>query len=755
MAEQQDEDADFRKLLESSWKGADQKVKKAGASVPANEASTQQSASATGAAPARSKLGRWGSLLQQVAEAPDPSAAAKPVSSSQVNDNADAHDEQQEDDETDWRKLLDSGWKKTRRTASTGSAVVSGPAKSSARAPGSSLGSCSSLLSKAPDEAVGAGSFDADKVAVPSVVEEETGPAADSMQEAAADPGDEDDLDFKSFLDAAWSKAKTVIESPPQIVEPEEAEFLNELAVEDEKVVSEDPVVEEDALEPDSPNMADEDVLSDVAKADLHEEEATEENIKDVPSEAEAETADECLDVAVSDDVELPDEVAEVVPDEVEEVVTFKGKDVGAVTVHAKVSAPKLKFPTAPTRKPPQHLINRAPAKASHNFLRPHAMGQRPLPRAPLPAGKLRAANVPKAAVHAVRTLHAPQAHFLRPPLPGMRPAAMRGGMPLAHALRTHAGPHAPRTHAGPHAFRPPQPSAAKHLGRQVSHGKAALMVHRPKGPAPKPGKFSARPPARPPAKPPAPKLPTRPSAKLPAKPSSFMASPGGQAGLKRPFSEPAQNALGVKRLRSDDGPLGALDAEGRRFDLKRVVVNFANVGATYGKKVLKREGCSKPMGLLDWEGVRRCVKYLAHNLSLKVVGVIHENYTATDNNVPSRVAMPQDIRRMCESIEETPRLEGANHKSADDEMTIKCAYHRNCRFLDNDNYRDWKQQLRDDRCRGWLEKYQDLLQMRYYFDSGVGIFETIDGNMPAGMLAKDQSAKAVTMATLWTAPRR
>jgi hypothetical protein len=55
---------------------------------------------------------------------------------------------------------------------------------------------------------------------------------------------------------------------------------------------------------------------------------------------------------------------------------------------------------------------------------------------------------------------------------------------------------------------------------------------------------------------------------------------------------------------------------------------------------------------------------------------------------------------------------------------------------MDNDNYRDWKQQLRDEACRAWLERYQDLLHMRYYFDSGVGFFETLDGNVPPGLLA-------------------
>merc|ERR1719464_2131623 len=89
----------------------------------------------------------------------------------------------------------------------------------------------------------------------------------------------------------------------------------------------------------------------------------------------------------------------------------------------------------------------------------------------------------------------------------------------------------------------------------------------------------------------------------------------------------------------------------------------------------------------------------------------------------------------MCEkrggSIELTPRVTGKQHKSADDEMTIKCAYNRNCRFLDNDNYRDWRRGLSQERVRHWLEKCQDVLQMRFYFDTGLGTFDTLDGNIP------------------------
>jgi len=214
------------------------------------------------------------------------------------------------------------------------------------------------------------------------------------------------------------------------------------------------------------------------------------------------------------------------------------------------------------------------------------------------------------------------------------------------------------------------------------------------------------------------------------------------------------------KRARTDTGEIAGVDAEGRRYNLNTIVVNFANVGASYAKKVLKREPGDKM--LFDWEGVRRCVMYLTKKLGVKVVGVIFENFWATDNtNSPSQKSeLPADIKRACESIEETPRIIGDNHKSADDEMTIKCAYHRNCRFMDNDNYRDWKQQLRDERCRAWLDKCQDLLHMRYYFDSSIGVFETLDGNVPPGLLAPNGSKIAMgatqnTKKMLWTAPNR
>ncbi|CAE7305976.1 CARNS1 [Symbiodinium pilosum] len=93
----------------------------------------------------------------------------------------------------------------------------------------------------------------------------------------------------------------------------------------------------------------------------------------------------------------------------------------------------------------------------------------------------------------------------------------------------------------------------------------------------------------------------------------------------------------------------------------------------------------------------------------------------------------------MCETIEETPRCHARNHQSADDEMTIKCAYRRACRFLDNDNYTDWTTQLQDDKARTWLQSHKDLAHMRYYFDKGVGTFDVLGGNFPTTALAQNE----------------
>jgi len=203
------------------------------------------------------------------------------------------------------------------------------------------------------------------------------------------------------------------------------------------------------------------------------------------------------------------------------------------------------------------------------------------------------------------------------------------------------------------------------------------------------------------------------------------------------------------RKERTNDGTadIKATDPEGRKYDFDTIVVNMANVGASFAKKVL-----NKQKGLFDWEGVRRCVRFLKCDRKLKVIGVLNENFRGTDSNKFPQVTMPSDLLKMCASVEETPRLTGNCHSSADDEMTIKCAYRRNCRFLDNDNYRDWTQQLRDEKIRTWLIKCQDLLQMRYYFDKGLGTFDVLEGNIPAWLLA--QGKTDVDKRELWTAKR-
>jgi len=200
---------------------------------------------------------------------------------------------------------------------------------------------------------------------------------------------------------------------------------------------------------------------------------------------------------------------------------------------------------------------------------------------------------------------------------------------------------------------------------------------------------------------------------------------------------------------------VAGVDKEGRRYDLLHVVVNFANVGATFAKRVLDKDK-DKGDKLFDWEGVRRCCRHLKSERGMKVVGVIYENFRGPDNGSAQMRTLPSDIVKMCETVEETPRVIGNNHGSADDEMTIKCAYRRNCRFMDNDNYRDWKQQLRDVKCRDWLDAHQDLLHMRYFFDKGLGSFDLLEGNTPARLLVPNQAGKkrSVDKRELWTAAR-
>lgn len=177
-------------------------------------------------------------------------------------------------------------------------------------------------------------------------------------------------------------------------------------------------------------------------------------------------------------------------------------------------------------------------------------------------------------------------------------------------------------------------------------------------------------------------------------------------------------------------------------YDLSCVVVNFNNVGTTYGKKVLKLEDTRA----YHWEGVRLCVAHLTQQLGLTVYGVIFQGWKAWDglyDDLAEVFGIPADIRAMCRLIEETPRITMSHQRSADDEMTIKMAWRRNCRFLDNDNYRDWAKYHPDEHIRAWLKSSRAQLQMNYYFDSELGCFETLDGNAAAAPEGRAASTRS------------
>eukprot|EP00931_Biecheleriopsis_adriatica_P060545 TRINITY_DN36372_c0_g1_i2.p1 TRINITY_DN36372_c0_g1~~TRINITY_DN36372_c0_g1_i2.p1 ORF type:complete len:1223 (+),score=250.52 TRINITY_DN36372_c0_g1_i2:26-3694(+) len=172
---------------------------------------------------------------------------------------------------------------------------------------------------------------------------------------------------------------------------------------------------------------------------------------------------------------------------------------------------------------------------------------------------------------------------------------------------------------------------------------------------------------------------------------------------------------------------ISAYDLQGRPYDLSRVVVNFVNVGYRFGEIVLKRDSSARRF---DYEGVRRCVQHLTQARGLLVIGVVYENFKGVDAAGNAEWAVPYDIEQMCESIELTPRVTGQNQRNAHDEMTIKCAYRRNCRFLDNNNYKTWLNMMTDETIRTWLRRCQGFLQMRFFFDAGLGTFDTLDGNV-------------------------
>ena len=168
--------------------------------------------------------------------------------------------------------------------------------------------------------------------------------------------------------------------------------------------------------------------------------------------------------------------------------------------------------------------------------------------------------------------------------------------------------------------------------------------------------------------------------------------------------------------------PCGKVSLDTRSYNLGCVVVNFVNVGMTYGREVKKRTS-----SIFSWCGVRKCVHHLVNERNFRVIGVIWYQFSAE-----SVQGVPDDIVKMCECVQYTPRftdeIYGERFRGADDEMTIKLAYRRNCWFLDNDNYKDWRKHIFDPNVARWLERNHKHLSMKYFFDSQTGVFDTLDG---------------------------
>jgi len=177
----------------------------------------------------------------------------------------------------------------------------------------------------------------------------------------------------------------------------------------------------------------------------------------------------------------------------------------------------------------------------------------------------------------------------------------------------------------------------------------------------------------------------------------------------KRPRLEHTISSQSVDMLAAD-----------RPVDLMKIVVNLYHVGHEFAVAVLKKDPTNERS--FDWEGVRRGILSLKNDMGLEVVGVIFENWKGPDN-LRGSIGVPPDIKALCAVVMEAPRLTGSNQQRADDEMAIKCAMRRNCLFLTKKGY-DWLAQMRDTRCRTWLEMSQNMLQVSYSFLEPFGKFK-------------------------------
>lgn len=227
---------------------------------------------------------------------------------------------------------------------------------------------------------------------------------------------------------------------------------------------------------------------------------------------------------------------------------------------------------------------------------------------------------------------------------------------------------------------------------------------------------------------------PSGPPSKLPRLPSGALARTDSRPGIGQ-SSQPRRQVLGP--LLGRNVAPDAKDHLGRKYDLQSVVVNFVDVGMAYAKGVLGKSP-KRSSHDFDWEGVRRCVRYLATEREMQVFGVIPEDFQDQDGGAGHRCGLPMDIQLMCEMVEEALPEPYSGQDGAAREMTIERAYSRNCLYVDSGN--GAAPLACDARCRAWLDRCRDLLHLRYFFDSILGTFDVFDGNVGTPTLARMNS---------------
>mmetsp|Transcript_25072 Transcript_25072/g.74816 ORF Transcript_25072/g.74816 Transcript_25072/m.74816 type:complete len:272 (+) Transcript_25072:158-973(+) len=196
------------------------------------------------------------------------------------------------------------------------------------------------------------------------------------------------------------------------------------------------------------------------------------------------------------------------------------------------------------------------------------------------------------------------------------------------------------------------------------------------------------------------------------------------------PGEKPHSNGKPPAEEAKKVGALNASDKDGRPYDLTRVVVNFAGVGAAFVRAARGRDP-KKNYAVFDWDGVRLCVRHLRLRLGLKVVGVTSENLVGPDRGSARRLGLPSDIKLMCESIEVADGLLEPHPRRAARIATLSAAWRKNCRFM-SDDVGDRVQVFCDSECRGWLRAARRTLLMRFFFGPQQGHFETPDGGAQA-----------------------